>query len=416
MKILMFSPGSWIHSERTVKCLLESGQEVTLVDSNNPFPEGREGFEFIRYPRSGVRHYQRFIGSSISDQFSFWLTVSQLKLLWRNIKPDVVHVCWLDLRAYHCLKAGLRPLVLSVWGTDVNANLLPGADPDEKGIASRSLAGADLTIVDAPDMSEKCAILAGREIMTEHLHLGVNTKIFRPGYSEVTIEWRRRLQIPQDAKVIVSIRALSSNYNHHLIMDAFAQALERVRTNTFLVFKVYNVLDDSYEMELRRRAERLGIENSVRWIEDLPFPKVPEIYALADVIINYPTMDAFPVTFMEAAACERPVITCRLASYSGSFAEQYFRMVEPENVGALSGAIVEFIGQTPHEIDQAKAELARARQVVEEEFDEALFAGRLIDIYKSVQIIEGIHHKNHKRDKKHNRDFFFLTLCFLSLL
>src|SRR5262245_30473793 len=113
MRILMLAPGAWIHSERSVNCLLENGQEVTLVDINNPFPEGRRGYKFIRYPRTGERYYRRFVGSRISDQLSLRLTVSQLKMLWRRLKPDVVHVCWLDLRAYHCIEAGLKPLVVS---------------------------------------------------------------------------------------------------------------------------------------------------------------------------------------------------------------------------------------------------------------------------------------------------------------
>ena len=65
-------------------------------------------------------------------------------------------------------------------------------------------------------------------------------------------------------------------------------------------------------------------------MEEVPFAQLPEIYALADVIINYPSMDTLPVTFMEAAACERPVVTSRLPSYMGTFAERYFLMVEPE--------------------------------------------------------------------------------------
>ncbi len=384
MKILMLAPGTWIHSERSVNCLLENGQDVTLMDSNDPFPEGRKGYRFIRYPRSGVRHYKRFIGSRISDKVSLWLTVLQLNLLWRRIKPDVVHVCWLDFRAYHCIKAGMKPLIVSVWGTDVNAHLMPDAHPGEKRIASKALAGADLTVVDAPDMSNKCARLAGREIMTVRVHLGVNTKIFHPGYSEAAAEWRRRLDIQQNAKVIVSIRALSSNYNHHLILDAFAHALARVQSDAALVFKLYNVLETSYVTALRRRAEELGIESSVRWIEAVPFARLPEMYALADVIINYPSIDTLPVTFMEAAACKRPVITCSLPSYAGSFAEKYFRMVEPQNIIALADAIVEFIHTPLAERKRADERLAEARQEVEREYDEAFYARRLINIYEML--------------------------------
>ncbi len=380
----MLAPGGWIHSQRTLNCLLENEQEVTLVDSVNPYPDGRKGYRFIRYPRTGVRHYRKFIGPRISDQLSLRLARLQLNLLWRYLKPDVVHVCWLDVRAFQCMGAGLRPLVLSVWGSDVNANLAPGADPEQLRLASQTLAGVDLTIVDAPDMREKCAVLAGKEITTEHLHLGVDTNLFRPGYFEAGMKWRRRLGIPPGAKVLVSIRALRVIHNHHLILDAFARALARVQTDVFLVFKTYDVWDPSYEAALRRRAEKLGVESFVRWMADVPHARLPEIYALADVIVNYPRMDAFPVTLMEAAACERPVITCRLPSYAGAFTERYFRMVQPEDTGALADAIVEFIRETPAERERANARLAKARREVEREYDEACYARRLIRIYEGL--------------------------------
>ena len=384
MKILMMTPGGWIHSQRTLNCLLERGQEVTLVDSFNPYPEGRKGYSYIRYPRTGERHYRKFINSEMSDRLSLRITAAQLNLLWRRLKPDVVHVCWLDARAFHCLEAGLRPLVLSVWGSDVNVNLLPDADPKRSRIAGQALAGADLTIVDAPDMTEKCSRLVGRDIATEQLHLGVDTTVFRRGYFEEAMEWRRRLQIPRDARVLVSIRALRRNHNHHLILEAFAQAVAQVPSDIFLVFKVYDLLEPAYEAELRRRAEELGIGKLVRWIEDAPFARLPEIYALADVIINYPSMDAFPVTFMEAAACERPVITCRLPSYTGGIAEKYFRMIPSENTAALAGAIVEFVCETLPAENNSVARLAEARREVELKYDEAVYAGRLIGIYEEL--------------------------------
>jgi len=114
--------------------------------------------------------------------------------------------------------------------------------------------------------------------------------------------------------VLLSIRGLMPTYGHHLILEAFAQARPRLNATSILVFKTLAAVKE-YEAQLHRRAEELGVDQWVRWLADVPFAQMPAVYALADLIVNYPAMDAFPVTFMEAAACGRPVITCRLPSY-----------------------------------------------------------------------------------------------------
>jgi glycosyltransferase involved in cell wall biosynthesis len=97
------------------------------------------------------------------------------------------------------------------------------------------------------------------------LTFGVDTKVFHPGYREAAIELRRRLDIPPDATILLSIRGLRPTYGHHLILEAFAQAYPRLNAASILVFKTLAAVE-SYEAELRRRAEDLGISQSVRWL------------------------------------------------------------------------------------------------------------------------------------------------------
>ena len=381
----MLAPWFSIHSTRPLNWLLENGCHVTFVASNDPNPEHRDRYQFLPYPSPrGTRYYRR-LGRRVVGRFALWTVVLQLRLLWRHVRPDVVHLHWVSRRAYHCVKAGLRPLVLSVWGSDINQHFLPDADPERRRITGQALAGADVVIVDALGMAEKCAVLAGREIRTELLHLGVNTKAFRPGYREAAKEWRRRLAVPANARVLLSPRTWRPHSGHHIILEAFSQARSRLKTNSVLVFKMSTRIGNPghalYEMDLRRRAEQLGIAQSVRWIEEVPFAQLPGLYAFADVIMNYVSTDTFPVTFLEAAACERPVITCRLPSYRDTFAERCFRMVEPGKVTDLADAIVEVINEGP---SQRARLLSEARQVVEKEYDEAISAKRLMQIYREL--------------------------------
>lgn len=384
MKILMIAPGNSIHSKRPLDLLLENGCDVTFVDSVNPYPKGRDRYQFLPYPSPRGMSYYKMLGESITGRLLFWSVVLQLWLLWRRIRPDVVHVHWVDYRAYHCVMARLRPLVLSIWGTDINQYYLPGADLEKLSTIRKVLAKADLVIVDAPIMSSKCAHLAKREIHTELLHLGVDTKVFRSGYRDAVFEWKHRLAIPPDTKVLFSMRAFDQRYNHHIILDAFAQAQPRFKTNVILIFKTYNQKYYSssveYEIHMCRRAEELGIAGSLRWMEGVPFEQLPEIYALADGIINYPSLDTLPVTFLEAAACERLVVTSRLPSYLGTFAERYFLMVEPGNITDLADALVKVVNDDA--ATQRAALMAEARKVVEKEYDESVYIKQLLHIYR----------------------------------
>lgn len=387
MKVLMLAPGKSIHSKRSLSWLLESGCHVTFMDYTDPRPQGAnsQSYQFMPYlGMRGRRLYRVVLGSGMADRLGLWLGASWLRLAGRYVKPDIVHVQWVDHRAYCCLRAGLRPLVLSAWGTDINKQFLPGADQRARQQARRmigeTLAGADMVIGHAPDITAKCALLAGSELHTEVLTFGVDTKVFRPGYREAAIELRHRFDIPLGATVLLSIRGLMPTYGHHLILEAFAQALPRLNVAPILVFRKFAAVE-AYEAELRRRVEELGVGQWVRWLDQVSFDQMPVIYALADLIVSYPAMDAFPVTFLEAAACQRPVIAGQLPSYQGTFAVKYFYMVEPEDVAALAETIFRVASQDSAE----RADLlSEARRVVVQEYDEAVCARRLLDIYQAV--------------------------------
>jgi glycosyltransferase involved in cell wall biosynthesis len=90
--------------------------------------------------------------------------------------------------------------------------------------------------------------------------------------------------------------------------------------------KLYNA--DNYgeagelTSRIRARIAALRLVADVRWLSDVPVSELPALYGASDAIINFPAMDGFPVTFMEAAACDCPVISADLPAYAGPLAQQ----------------------------------------------------------------------------------------------
>ena len=92
---------------------------------------------------------------------------------------------------------------------------------------------------------------------------------------------------------------------------------------------------------------------------------------------------------MEAAACERPVVTSRLPSYLGTFAERYFFMVEPENIIALADALAKVVNDDA--ATQRATLMAEARKVVEKNMTNpfisnsfCIYTGNLLKISVSI--------------------------------
>ena len=385
MKVLMLADGTSIHTRRILDWHLRSGCEVTFVDFVDPNPVRSDAYCFERYPGlRGARHLEKIVGRRRMSLLNDRAAVIGLKRIFRAARPDVVHLYQIDMCAHHCIRARMQPLVMSSWGTDINQHFLTTADAAYRDRVAQSLAGADLVIADSTDIIDKCTRLAGKAVPAELLRLGINTELFRPGYEGAARKWRDGLDVPADACLLLSIRALTPLYGHHHILDAFHAAFPMFRKKAYLVFKKYNNKGTpDYKADLQRHGQRLGISDSLRWSDCVEFEQLPSLYAAADAIINYPSMDGFPVTFLEAAACKCPVITNRLPSYVGTFVETHFHMVEAGNLRALANAMVETVNETrlTHQ-----SRLKEVRALIEDKFSEAASAGRLMAIYNDLTV------------------------------
>jgi glycosyltransferase involved in cell wall biosynthesis len=374
MKVLMVAPGTSPHAWRPLAWLLARGVEVVFLDEVDPLAAGAPGYRFVPLPRSGLAVLRRLVGSRIALALAKW-RAWPLRRLWQRERPDVVHVHWVDPRAQHCAAAGMHPLVLTVWGSDVNDLLDPGANPAMRAAIGEALAAADLVCIDGADMAEKCAQLAGRPVPTRLLTLGVDTKRFAPGWAEEAAHLRHWLDIAPGTRVVLSPRAMAGLYRHHEVLEAFAAAGVPDAVLVFIRYNPGNFADcQVLEAELRDHAARLGVADALRFCDRLAVELLPALYNAADVVVNFPARDAFPVTFLEALACARPVITCPHHSYAGTVAERHARFVN--DVPGLASALADTLAHPPA--------LSAARDEVIRLHDEALVADTLVAWYREL--------------------------------
>lgn len=378
----MLAPGSWIHSRRPLKWLLDAGHDVVFVDKEKPEIEESEKFVYIPYPHSRGKRFYSWIGTKITSYITNWTKIVGLKIIQLKNKPDVTHVHWLNYRAYHAVSAKIHPLVVSVLGSDVNRFFERKYSKEEKIIVEKVLQKADLVLVDSLDMIEKCRTLSNEKVNVILFPIGIDTKKYSLNFENEVGEWREKLGIEKGAFLITSIRAMSPKYNQHLIVDAFSKALPNFSCPTYLILKSFNSKDNDYVREVKEMISTLRLDSSIKWINKfIPESEMPVFYALSDLLINFPSYDAFPVSFVEAAAAGKPVVTCDLPAYRNTFAEKYFYSVKTENIEALKYALIDFVN------DKSIIENFHKTEVVSwirENFDEDISKRNLIKIYQSL--------------------------------
>jgi glycosyltransferase involved in cell wall biosynthesis len=129
---------------------------------------------------------------------------------------------------------------------------------------------------------------------------GADVERFRPGPRGAA---RRRLCLPEDSAVVLSVGALIERKGHHHLIGLLP-GLRRSRPGTTLVIAGAGPMLG----HLRREAARRGVADAVRFAGLLSRDELPEYYRAADVLALASSWEGFANVFFEAYASGRPVV------------------------------------------------------------------------------------------------------------
>ena len=343
MRLLMVGPWHEIAMRRHIDWALEAGIEVCAADFY-AYEARHQPYGFATASLlPGAPAWQR-------RQFPHWqservqaIAALRLQRLLERFRPDIVHSYKLTPYTEVCLRAGARPLVVSVW-SQLSA-LLTERRLKERRWLRRLRYNAATILVENPNLAMLLARWPGPPLPVSCIPLGIDSTLFHPGYAEAAAGWRFMLAIPDDAQVVFSPRGWSAIYGQMAILEAFAAVYTQRQTPMVLLFLGLGRMKKPQKLaqQVVERAHELGVAHALRWIEKVPYSEMPALYALADVVVNYPSTDTFPSTLLEAIACGCPVISSDLSAYRGTYIERTCRLVQACNPPALAGALSELI-------------------------------------------------------------------------
>jgi glycosyltransferase involved in cell wall biosynthesis len=190
-------------------------------------------------------------------------------------------------------------------------------------------------------------------------------------------ELRRRLDIPDDAVVLLTVSAIK---RHHKRIDWLLQEFGDLRKR-YPHYPVILLVAGGWEPdtdELVNEAQRAH-GNAVRFLVRFPSSRMPEIYAASDMFTLCSLQEMMPIALLEAMASALPCIT-----HDYPVAEWMTgpggRKVDMTVHGALAAAWAELV---EHEEDRRRIGKA-ARQFCEQNFGKQQVVDRILEYYDFV--------------------------------
>jgi glycosyltransferase involved in cell wall biosynthesis len=134
---------------------------------------------------------------------------------------------------------------------------------------------------------------------------GVDPQRFRPLDRASA---RATLEIPADAKVLVSVGGLVERKGFHRVIEVLPGLLERHPHLLFLIVGAAGPEGD-YAAVLRNLAAGLGLSDHVRFLGHVPPDRLAGPLSAADLFVLATSNEGWANVFLEAMACGLPVVT-----------------------------------------------------------------------------------------------------------
>lgn len=271
-RILLVGDAGSVHLQRFSAFLCAQGHELHVAT----FAENSiEGAKMYFLPRAG------------KAKFGYLKGVWALRRAARQIQPDVCNAHYITSYGLVAALAGLKPLVLTAWGSDLLVNL-------DRGVLFQALTKltflrAEALILVAGHMRGKVERLLHSAMRVEDIPFGVDCALFN--YVE------RSPAVAGTPLRLVSTRNLAPIYRIDTIIDA-AAALVAEGQNVTLDVIGSGELDDN----LRQSPSAAALGDKLRFLGRVDHSALPGHLQKADIFLTASVSDGNNVSLNEAMA------------------------------------------------------------------------------------------------------------------
>ncbi len=280
---------------------------------------------------------------------------ARLRKVIHRINPAAIHLNY--IKAEHALLTELGddcpPIVATVWGTDLHRDAAC-ADRTQRTRIARVLQHAEVITADSLELLDCARELAPQktDVQFKLVLWGIDVDAFSsPAVDQSAQQWRRRLEVPADAPVVLAPRRMNPRYNPERVLHAFAKC-EAARAG-FLVFKIFgdNPRTEREQQDmLAALAKELDLEDRVRFAPPCPYGDLPGLYRMADIACFLLSHDGTPTTAFELMAAGVPVVMSDIPDYAGMIEHGRHAWLVPPDAAVAVAAELDRILDDPKSI------------------------------------------------------------------
>jgi L-malate glycosyltransferase len=268
-KILFVSDAKSVHTRRWAEHFRDMGCDVHVA-SFRP--------EII----SGVRVH--LIGGPALGKMGYVLAPRQLRRLFKDLQPDLVHAQYVTSYGFLAAWAGLHPLVVTAWGTDVLIS--PRSSRIKRWLASYAVRHADAVTTVAEHMNPAVAELGVEVSSVVAVPFGVDTARFLLAPT-----------VPRLPLRVICTRNFAPVYSVSTLVEAVAMCRARG-----IDLRLDLVGAGPLEAQLTRQAESLGLQEFVTFHGHVSHDRLANLLAAAHVFVSPALSDGNNVSLNEAMA------------------------------------------------------------------------------------------------------------------
>lgn len=235
---------------------------------------------------------------------SVWRIARKLK---KDFDFDLLDAHLAFPEGFACILLGKlfkKPVAITLRGHDIN--LLPTSRfPIRKMQIQYALKKADL-IISVADALRRGAIALGADPnRSVTISNGVDTKLFFPIDRE---EARRKLGLPINRPIILSVGHLVERKGFHLIVEALHLLKHSTANKPYLVIVGGAGEEGDYLSEIKNRVVQFNLQDDVLFAGPQSNDKLGDWYNAADVFCLASSMEGWANVLLESLACGTPVV------------------------------------------------------------------------------------------------------------
>ena len=171
---------------------------------------------------------------------------------------------------------------------------------------------------------------------------GVDMMLFRPGVDTTSLRSRLNLK---DHKVVLTLARVIERKGHDHVIQAMPKVMQNIPD---LKYVIAGSWEESYYKRLKSLVQSLRLEDSVFFTGYVTPDEVVQFYNLCDVyimpsreLVDRGDTEGFGITYLEANACEKPVIGGRSGGVSDAVIDGATGfLVNPDDVEEIADKLI----------------------------------------------------------------------------